>query len=144
MTRTRNFDAALLASIMAAAIGAGCSKDTPPPMSYPIAPISGPQPIDGTYGGLMQLIRGDAINCGNTNEFRLQVTNQSFTFKLAQPQVDWKPQILFTASIAPDGSFNAQSGTSYMRGTLKDGHMQGRISGDSCGFTFDADRNGNW
>ncbi|MFL5252653.1 MAG: hypothetical protein ACJ8AI_07125 [Rhodopila sp.] len=113
-------------------------------MSYPIAPVSGPQPVDGTYGGMMQLIRGAEMICGNTNEFRLQVINQSFTYQLSQPTVDWKPVLVFTSAIGPDGSFNAAAGNGFMRGTLKDGHMKGQISGDACAFTFDADRNATW
>ena len=83
----------------------------------------------------MQLNRGDEMNCGNTNEFRLRVAGQSFTYRLSQQQVAWKPVVVFTASIGPDGAFEAVSGTSYLRGTLKNGHMQGRMSGDVCGFT---------
>ena len=144
MTRTRNFHPALLTFVVAVAIAAGCSKEQAPPDSYPIPPISGPQPIDGLYNGFAQLIRGDVMNCGNNNEFRLQMTNQSFTYRLSQPQAGWKPVVVFTAAIGPDGTFEATSGTSYMRGTLKNGHMQGRISGDICGFDFDADRTGTW
>ena len=131
------------AALAATALAAGCVK-SPPPMSYPLPPISGPQPIDGRYDGLMQLIRGDVINCGNSNEFHLKVANQSFSYELSQPQAPWKPVIVFTATIGPDGAFNATSGTGYMRGTLTNGHMQGRISGDICGFDFNADRTGNW
>jgi len=93
---------------------------------------------------MMQLIRGDEMNCGNTNEFRLQVVNKSFTYRLSQPQADWMPVLAFTATIGPDGSFEATAGNGYMRGKLSDGHMHGRMSGDVCGFTFDADRNGTW
>ncbi len=143
MKPTRNLIAALLTTAVATALVAGCAKDQSPPMSAPIAPISGPQPVDGTYGGLMQLIRGDVMNCGNTNEFQLQVVNQTFTYRLTQP-LSYRPAIVFTASIAPDGSFEATSGAAYMRGTLKDGHIHGRISGDACGFDFNADRGGAW
>ena len=113
-------------------------------MSATIAPISGPQPVDGAYGGIMQLIRGDESTCGNTNEFSLRVANRSFTYRLSQPQIDWRPTLVFTTTIGSDGSFEATTGNGFMRGTLKDGHMQGRISGDACGFTFDAARNGSW
>jgi hypothetical protein len=144
MTRIRNLTMGLLAASLAAAVGVGCSRNNDEPPPIPIAPLSGPQPIDGTYSGFMQLIRGDEMNCGNTNEFRLQVTGQSFTYRLLQQQVAWKPVVVFTSSIGPDGSFEAVSGSSYLRGTLKDGHMQGRISGDMCGFTFNADRSGTF
>ncbi len=144
MTRTRNLNVALMGSVIAVALGVGCSRNdgTPPPI--PIPPLSGPQPVDGNYSGYMQLIRGDAMTCGDNNEFRLLVSGQSFTYRLMQQQVEWKPVVVFTGSIAPDGKFDATSGTSFMRGRLKDGHMQGRISGDLCGFDFDADRSGTF
>jgi hypothetical protein len=144
MTRTRNLTAGLMAFAASAALVAGCASrdDSPPPI--PIAPISGPQPIDGMYSGFMQLIRGGAMNCGDGNEFRLQVSGQSFTYRLSQQSVAWKPVVVLTGAIAPDGSFDATSGTSFMRGALKNGHMQGRISGDACGFDFSADRTGTF
>jgi len=143
MTRTRNWISS--GAVIAAAIsgGAGCSRNDTPPLPQ-IPPITTPQPVDGAYHGLMQLIRGGEMSCGNSNEFTLQVSSQSFTYRLSQPQADWKPVVVFTATIGADGSFDAESGTSFMRGKLKDGHMHGQISGDICGFTFDADRTGTF
>lgn len=140
MTRIRNF---LAGSFLAVVALAGCSSPSEPPPP-PIAPISGPQPIDGTYHGLAQLIRGTEMNCGNMDEFSVQVVNHTVGFTLRQPQADWKPVVVFSAPIQADGSFDAELGTSYMRGTLSDGHMQGRISGDICGFSFNADRDGTF
>jgi hypothetical protein len=135
MIRTRRFWLATL-------LVSSCSS--PPPAPPPIPPISGPQPIDGTYHGLTQTIRGSAMNCGNQDEFAVTVTNHTINFNLPQPQAEWKPVVPFSAVIGPDGSFNAQSGTSYLRGTLSNGHMQGEISGDICGFAFNADRDGTF
>lgn len=135
MTRTRNLCLACL-------ILASCSNSPPPPA--PIPPISAPQPIDGTYHGLTQTIRGTAMSCGNQNEFTVTVTNHTINFSLPQPEAEWKPVVPFSATIGPDGSFDAESGTSFMRGTVSHGHMQGQISGDICGFTFNADRDGTF
>lgn len=143
MTRIRNFTAVLTASASLLA-STGCTNDQPPRQSYPIAPISGPEPVDGTYNGLKQLLRGDETSCGNTDEFHLQISGRQFTYRLLQPQADWRPVIVFGATIAPDGTFNAVSGDSFMRGTLKQGHIHGEMSGDVCGFSFDADRTGTW
>ena len=134
----RNF---LAGSVLALA---GCASQSAPPPVPPIAPISGPQPVDGTYHGLAQLIRGTEMNCGNMDEFSWQVVNHTISFKLPQPQADWKPVVTFSAPIQADGSFDAESGTSYLRGTLSNGHMQGEVSGDICGFSFNADRDGTF
>jgi hypothetical protein len=132
-------------TVLGVAVGtilAGCSPSQPPPAVATAPPR--PVPIDGTYGGVMQLSRGDAMNCGNENPITLQVQNHTFTYRLAQPRAEWKPVIVFTAAIAPDGSFNAQSGPDSMSGQVAGGSMQGEIVGDICGFSFNADRGGTW
>jgi hypothetical protein len=112
------------------------------PSPAPIANMPSPQPIDGTYGGMMQLSRGDAINCGNENPITLHVADHAFTYQLNQPQVVWKPVIVFKALIGPDGAFNARSGPDSMSGSVAGGNMQGVIIGDACGFSFNASRGG--
>ncbi len=114
---------------------AATATTTPPPR---------PVPIDGTYGGAMQLTRGNAINCGNDNPITLQVKNRTFTYRLAQPQAEWKPVIVFTVTIGPEGSFDERSGPDSMSGHVAGGSMQGEIVGDICGFTFNADRGATW
>jgi hypothetical protein len=133
-----------VAAVLSVAVGmtlVGCSSP-PPPVAA--APPPKPAPIDGTYGGLMQLSRGDAMSCGDENPITLQVQNHAFTYQLSQPRAEWKPVIVFTATIGPDGSFNAQSGPDSMRGRVSQGTMQGVIIGDVCGFNFNAARGGTW
>ncbi len=92
----------------------------------------------------MQLTSGSADSCGTSNIFRVVVQNSAFRFVLNQPQVPWQPQRVFTATIAPDGSFNAGADVAYMRGTARQGHMQGQIVGDACQFQFEADSDGTF
>ncbi len=133
-------------SILAAALGAavGVSACSSQPAPADPAPPPKPVPIDGTYGGVMQLSRGDAMNCGNTNPISLVVQDHTFTYRLSQPQAGWKPFIDFTATIGPDGSFNARSGPDSMSGSVSQGSMQGQIMGDVCGFSFSADHGGTY
>ena len=63
---------------------------------------------------------------------------------LNQPQVSWQPQRSFDVVIAPDGSFQVQSGPAYIRGQVSQGHMQGQIVGDVCSYQFEADNSGTW
>ncbi len=136
--------AAVIAVIATAAGLTACGAPPPPAPAQAAAPAARPVPIDGTYDGLRTLVRGTAINCGNQDEFTLTIVNNTLTYQLSQPQVDWKPVILFTTAIGADGSFDAESGTSFMRGHIVNGHMRGELSGDVCGFTFEADRSGTW
>jgi hypothetical protein len=46
--------------------------------------------------------------------------------------------------VAADGSFQAQSGPAYIRGTISGGHMAGDIVGDACGYHFEGDNSGTW
>ena len=137
-----NMLAHVQAVLLSAAALAACSST--PPAPPPAAPSASPVPIDGTYDGIMQLIRGDGITCGNQNPINLHVVDRTFSYRLSQPQADWRPVLVFAAVIAPDGAFNAQTGDRYMRGTVSGGHMQGEIAGDVCGFSFVADRGGTW
>ena len=107
-----------------------------------IGPAPRPVAIDGTYGGVMRLSRGQAVNCGDSDPITVHVKNHAFSYRLHQPQADWRPVIVFTATIAPDGSFNARSGPDSMSGRVANGTMRGRIVGDICGFSFVADRGG--
>jgi hypothetical protein len=129
-------------TVLGLSLGATLAACTNSPSPAPIANVPSPQPIDGTYGGLMQLNRGDAINCGNENPITLHVANHAFTYQLNQPQAEWKPVILFKAMIGPDGAFNAQTGPDSMTGSVSGGNMQGTIIGDVCGFSFNASRGG--
>jgi len=100
--------------------------------------------VNGTYNGLMQLVSGPPIACGTSNAFALVVQNNAFRYVLNQPQVPWQPQRTFAAVIAPDGSFRSGTDAAYISGTVRQGHMQGQIVGDSCQFQFEADSTGTF
>ncbi len=131
-------------TIVSLCLGVALTACNGPSSPAPIANAPPPPPIDGTYGGLMQLSRGDPVSCGNENPFTLHVANHAFTYQLNQPQADWRPFIVFNAAIGPDGAFNARSGPDSMSGTVESGNMQGVIIGDICGFSFNASRGGTW
>jgi hypothetical protein len=138
----KKFYRASAASLVACLMG--CSDGDPPS-----APAPSPSPprvtsVNGTYNGLMQLASGPPGSCGTSDIFTVTVQNSGFRFVLNQPQVPWQPQRVFTATIAPDGSFNAGTGVAYMRGTASQGHMQGQIVGDACQFQFEADSDGTF
>jgi hypothetical protein len=131
-------------AVLSLCLGAALTACGSPPPPAPIANAPPPPPIDGTYGGVMELNRGESITCGNENPITLHVVNHAFTYQLNQPQADWNPVIVFNAMIGPDGAFNARSGSDSMSGSVASGNMQGVIVGDICGFSFNAGRGGTW
>jgi hypothetical protein len=124
----------------------GCSGPPPPAPSAAATdpPPARPVPVNGSYNGVTQLVSGAATSCGTGDIFTLQVQNGMFRYQLQQPQVPWRPSVTFSAAIAPDGSFHAASGAAYIDGKVAQGHMQGQIVGDSCGFQFEADNTGSF
>jgi len=125
---------------------AGCmspAQPDPPPVSGG-PPLATARSIDGNYNGVAQLTSGSADSCGTQDIFSLQVRANAFKYVLQQPQVPWRPSVSFAVSIAPDGSFASNAGTAYIKGQVKQGHMQGQIVGDSCTFSFEADNTGSF
>ena len=124
---------------------AGCTSPAPPdapPVSGP--PLATSKSIDGNYNRVAQLTSGSQESCGTQDIFSLRVSANSFQYVLQQPQVPWRPSVTFAVSIAPDGSFASNAGTAYIKGQVKQGHMQGQIVGDACAFSFQADNTGSF
>jgi hypothetical protein len=124
----------------------GCtgSGQSDPPAGANGPPLAQPVSINGNYNGVMQLVTGAALSCGTQDVFTLHVQNRAFRYVLSQPQVPWRQSVTFDVVIAPDGSFHAGTGAAYIDGKVAQGHMQGQIVGDSCGFQFEADSVGSF
>ncbi len=128
------------------ALAAGCAdRAPPPPQPAAAAAPSGPIAVDGTYQGSRQLVRGGSgvgLLCGSMDPVTITVTGRAFQYVLRQPEVAYQPTRTFNATIDTDGSFNATDGPAYINGNAGGGAMQGEISGDACGYVFQADRQG--
>ncbi len=125
---------------------AGCmspAEPDPPPVTRG-PPLATAKSVDGTYNGVAQLASGSPDSCGTQDILSLQVRANEFRYVLQQPQVPWRPSLTFTVSIAPDGSFASNSGDAYIKGQVRQGHMQGQIVGDACAFSFEADNTGSF
>ncbi len=122
------------------ALLASCTNAPPPSPQVP--PLALPTSNNGNYSGFMQLASGPAMSCGTQVQLTLQVSNNTFEYVLLQPQVPLIPRRTFRVVIATDGSFQAQSGPAFIRGQVSQGHMQGQIYGDLCGYQFEADSTG--
>jgi len=132
----------------ALALLAACSSPKPPPMSeqqamqdlVPEAPI----PIDGVYRGFGSVIRGGTMTCGTQMMMTIDVRDNAFSFVLQQPMVPYRKSVRLNATIGEDGRFQATSGGASIAGAVKNGHMEGELNGDACGYAFQADQGGNW
>jgi hypothetical protein len=80
-------------TLLGLSLGATLAACTNPPSPAPVANALPPPPIDGTYGGIMELSRGDAINPGNQYPITLHVENHAFTYQLNQPQAVGSPSL---------------------------------------------------
>jgi hypothetical protein len=136
-------DLAIVGTCIAAA---GCTSTPPPPPLAPVAVIQPARPVlvNGTFNGITQLVQGAAMSCGTQDMLTLHVVDDAFGYTLNQPQVVWQPTRSFNVVIAPDGSFQANSGAAYIRGTVNGTHMAGDIVGDACNYHFEADSSGTF
>jgi hypothetical protein len=131
-------------AICMTASGCAVAPQPPAPPAPVVAPPTQPVSVNGTYSGITQLVQESAMSCGTQDMFTLHVVDNAFDYTINQPQVPWQPVRSFTVAIAPDGSFQAQSGAAYIRGTVSGGHMAGDIMGDACGYHFEADSTGTF
>jgi hypothetical protein len=128
------------------ALLSGCAapaQPDPPPLAVS-PPLATSSSFNGSYNGMMQLSSGSPDSCGTQDIFTLRVTANGFQYVLRQPQVPWRPSVAFAVGIAPDGSFGAASGGAFINGRIAQGHMQGQIVGDACGYSFQADNTGSF
>lgn len=84
------------------------------------------------------------MSCGEQIEFWLQVRNNGFTYVLNQPQVDWRPTVTLIGDVGGDGVVLAESDGASLRGTIDQGHLTGKLVGNACTWTIEADRAGTW
>jgi hypothetical protein len=124
-------------------LAAGCAAKPPPPPAPVVAAPVGPVSVDGIYQGNRQLVRGrngPGILCGQIDPLTLTVKGRAFQYVLHQPEVQYQPTRTFNVTINDDGTFRAVDGPAYMDGAAGGGTMQGEVSGDACGYVFQADR----
>ncbi len=124
-------------------LAAGCAAKPPPPPAPVVAAPVGPVSVDGIYQGNRQLVRGGngpGTLCGQIDPLTLTVKGRAFQYVLRQPEVQYQPTRTFNVTINDDGTFRAVDGPAYMDGAAGGGTMQGEVSGDACGYVFQADR----
>src|SRR5580658_8730944 len=110
-------------------VACGCTGAPQPPAITPASVALPAQPVsvNGTFNGIMQTTQGTNLSCGTMDMLTLNVVNNAFSYTLNQPEVVSQPVRSFNVVIAPDGSFDVQSGAAYIRGTASGTHIAGDI-----------------
>jgi hypothetical protein len=132
-----------LAAFMTVLAITGCS---PPPPAVPGRSTAPPAAIswDGAYRGTIQITGlGSGIQrewCETDPRMTVQVTGNKFGYAMPHPNTPGNPTMVYSAAIAPDGSFRSDIGTGVMSGRVTGTHMSGLIDGSACVYSFTADR----
>jgi hypothetical protein len=104
---------------------------------------------DGRYEGSVQVTGvmsgGDLRWCETDRRLSLQVSNNTFSYTQAHPNVPKamidRATVIYTASINPDGAITGTSSTyGSLEGRVSGSHMSGTMKGPGCFYTFAADR----
>jgi hypothetical protein len=132
-----------LTAVIAVFAIAGCNS---PPQSVSGGSTVAPPSVswDGTYQGTVQIAGlGSGIQrqwCETDPTMAVQVTGNKFGYTMGHPNTPGNPTMVYSAAIAPDGSFRSDIGIGVMTGRVAGTHMTGLIDGSACVYSFTMDR----
>ena len=120
-----------------------CSKPVPPSEAKQAAQTG--TTFDGSYTTTIQQATSASIAkgtqwCDTPAQTVIAVTNGQFNLVLPHPNVPGNAPVSFPASINPDGSFSGQTINGTISGNVQANHIEGRIVGSACGYTFAGNR----
>jgi hypothetical protein len=111
---------------------------------------SGPPPpppvtsFDGSYRNTIHSIHhlsGQMDTwCDSPGQPIITVQNGQFTYTVPHPNVTTSLTTAFPATVAPDGSFYGEIITGSLSGRVDGTHIEGKIDGSACVYTFSGDR----
>jgi hypothetical protein len=112
------------------------SNTTPPP------PVTS---HDGSYRSTIRVTgmsrQATGTNwCDTPGQPVIVVANGQFNYAVPHPNVPGNPAPVFSATIAPDGSFSGGATNGTIAGSLSGTHIEGRIDGEGCIYAFTGDR----
>jgi hypothetical protein len=117
----------------------------------PMGPIRpdppSPPPVtsfDGTYRITIQSIDTPATKgtvwCNTPGQAVATVANGQFSLAVQHPDVPGNPTPTLPATFAADGTFPGQVTIATIFGRVQGSHMEGRIDGSACLYTFTGKR----
>ena len=123
---------------------AGCTA-TPTPIDSAASP--GPASAvswDGIYRGTVHMpgsVHGVQQQWCETNpQIVFLVTNNAFSYAMPHPNTPNNPTPVYSAMIAPDGSFRVGLTSGTMTGRVTGTHISSKIDGSACVYSFSLDR----
>jgi hypothetical protein len=126
-----------LTAVIATFAIAGCGSQSVPTGSTAPAPSVS---WDGAYRGTVQITGlGSGIQrqwCETEPQMAVQVADNKFTYTMPHPNTPGNPTMVYSAAIAPDGSFRSDIGTGVMTGRVSGTQMTGLIDGSACVYSF--------
>jgi hypothetical protein len=130
--------AVTLAIILGGCAGSmGTIRSDPPPLP----PITS---FDGSYRTTIQSTPTRAtentIWCSTSGQSVVVVANGQFGYAVPHPNVPGNPTPAFPATFAADGMFSGQIIAGMIFGQVQGSHMEGRIDGSGCLYTFTGER----
>ena len=101
--------------------------------------------FDGSYRNSVHVISsfGAAQStgwCDTPGQPLIVIENGQFSYQLPHPNVPGNATPVYPAVVAADGSFSGQITAGSIYGHIQDRHIQGRIDGSACIYTFMGDR----
>jgi hypothetical protein len=78
--------------------------------------------------------------CETPGQPTITVTNGQFSYAVPHPNVPANITPIFSATMAPNGSFLGQTVDGTISGQVHGTHMEGSIDGQGCGYGFAGDR----
>ena len=116
----------------------GTIHSNPPPAPPPTA-------FDGSYHDTIRVTGsfGTAQGtswCDSPGQPVITVAKGQFTYAVPHPNIGGTPTPVFEASMAPDGSFYGQVITGSIAGHVSGSHIEGRIDGSACIYSFSGSR----
>lgn len=116
--------AAALAALFAAL--SGCAAPPPPSAAKPVVPA---EQVDGEYRGTTTRFQADSRACPHPGLVSLIVWDNKFQYR-------WDRQTWLDATIADDGSIEAQGPGISLLGRRVGKRIEGDVTDGTCGFHF--------
>ena len=141
--QNRSFGPVWLCLLAFALMLIGCAGEMGPIRTEP-----SPLPVtsfDGSYRTIIRSTGSAAVAeaadwCQTPSQSIVTVANGQLNVPVPHPNLPGNPSPNYQATMAQDGSFSGQSASGSLSGRVSETHIDGRIDGAGCLYTFSGHR----